>query len=132
MGDVTPDIERLYFGCWDWRLGHYLRTEQGTDIRFDYKTRRWDVIGTAEIDGALTPREDRSHGAAKLSHVGGWTILALHDYSRDTRPGSNAALLLRGTHNFDAVLADAREHFAEQVRRIEAHGPITLAETVNA
>lgn len=125
----SDDVARLYFGCWGGSLGHWLRTEHGKQVDFEQEQRRWKIINFAKIDGGFCPRRG-GHGAAQLSYVDGWTILALIDYSRDSRPGSNAAFLLRGEVGFDAMLADAREHFGEQVKRIEAKGPITLAEVV--
>jgi hypothetical protein len=121
------DPQRLYFGCWDTRAGHWLRDEYGRQLKFDQEKGRWPVINSAKLDGAFTPKRGR-HGHAKLWHTAGWTILALIDNSRDSRPGSNVAFLLRGTHTFEEVMADAREHFARQVELIEEKGQIQLVE----
>lgn len=130
--ELTPAeeaaVDRLYFGCWGSSAGHWLRTVDGRSLRFDHKTSRWPIINSAKIDGAFTPKSDRSHGAAKLWHSESWTILALHDYSRDSRPASNAAFLMRGAHDLDAILAMARESFGDQLARIEADGPIRVVE----
>jgi hypothetical protein len=133
LGDLDAGPQRLYFGCWDTSSGHWLRDEYGQQIPFDHERNRFSVIDSAKIDGGFVPKDrNRRHGDAKLWHAADWTILALHDYSRDQRGGSNANFLLRGTHTFEEVMADARKHFARQVELIEATGPIRLVEVHSA
>lgn len=117
-------VDRLYFGCWGTSLGHYLHADDGREIRYDYKNHIWPIINSNKIDGNFTPKSDYSHGAAKLWYSAGWTILAFHDYSRDTRPGSNAAFIIRGKHNFNEVMQMARESFKREVDLIETKGKI--------
>jgi hypothetical protein len=126
---TEPDF--LYFGCWGSSAGHWLRDEHGQQIRYDHKAGRWPIINSAKIDGSFTPKSTRKHGAAKLWHTITWTILALHDYSRDKRPASNAAFILRGDHTAEEVLAAARNPrspFSQQLAHIEKMGPINVVE----
>lgn len=129
QGQSTP-AERLYFGCWGSDAGHYLHDDKGRSLHYDYKARRWPVIGTSKIDGSFAPKGDTHHGAAKLWHTNGWTVLAFWDYSRDSRPGSNAAFIYRGTWDAEDLLNDARgvPAFAQQLDPIEQRGPISVVE----
>jgi hypothetical protein len=71
-----------------------------------------------EVDGRLTPPATTTQGAAALHHCGGWTALAIHDYSVDRRPGSNSVFLFYATLAFDEAVAAAREAFPDVVSRI--------------
>jgi hypothetical protein len=68
------------------------------------------------VDGALTPgrRDSRGRlegkgkqGEASLHHLGGWTALAIHDFSVDSRPGSNSVFLIHDTLDLTQALAIA-------------------------
>lgn len=123
--------DRLYFGCRGMSAGHWLVDESGKSLRFNqgYKgeQRGWDVFGHVKLDGEFTPDLDREHGAAALTFFDGWTILAFHDYSRDSRPGSNAAFLWRGEHTADEMLAEWRSGpHRYELEPIEAMGPIRV------
>jgi hypothetical protein len=58
-----------------------------------------------------TAREREVQGEALLHHAKGWTALAFWDRSVDSRPGSNAVFFADAYRGFDAMLADAREHW---------------------
>lgn len=75
--------------------------------------------------GASDPQPE---GIVRLHHVVGWTVAAWWDRSADTRINSNAAVVMQGTHTWEAMLAAAREAFPREIARMEArytlaHGP---------
>lgn len=83
----------------------------------------WNAVGPFEaIDGQLTPRSTTRHGAAAVHHRDGWTALACHDYSVDSRGASNAVFLFDADLSADRALDEARQHFPQVVKRIEDHG----------
>jgi hypothetical protein len=81
------------------------------------------------VDGRLTPRDTQAQSRAALHHLKGWTALALHDYTVDTRGGSNAVFVMDSEVSFERALSYAAEWFPGVVERITAAAPITLAET---
>lgn len=58
----------------------------------------------ASHDGQLTPKGNNKEGAAKLHHVDNGTILAFHDYTVDSRPGSNSMFWFPGNYTFEEML----------------------------
>jgi len=52
----------------------------------------------ADLDQKLTPSTSRIQGDAALSRMSGFTFLAWHDYTGDSRPGSNSVFIVEGTH----------------------------------
>lgn len=63
-------------------------------------------------DGTLVPTTTYENGLALLHHKDGWTALAFHDQSGDTRPGSHSTFLVRGTYTFDEMLALAKAQWS--------------------
>ena len=121
MSTRTVDVAALadkvlYFGA-SGGPGHYVFTRRG------YSGQRsvgpWRSLG--EIDGALTPKHDRTHGADAIHHREDWTAWALHDYSQDRRGGSNSVFFAPGTHDRAMMLELAKASFPTVVARIEAH-----------
>ncbi|MBZ4400403.1 hypothetical protein [Myxococcus sp. AS-1-15] len=79
------------------------------------------LLHPRHIDAKLAPKDPHQvEGRARLHHVYGWTVLAWWDRSSDRRMNSNSAILVRGTHDFAAVVAAAREHFPELAPRFAA------------
>lgn len=110
-----------YFGAWG-GPGHYLFSPSGNSgSRSVGPWRRLD-----EIDGMLTPKRDRAHGADAIHHRDGWTAWAMHDYSQDHRGGSNSVLFSPGTHDRATMQAIAEVAFPSIVRRI-----LTYDDSVN-
>lgn len=68
------------------------------------------------IDGTFTPLIS-GQGAYKESIVPPFRIVAWHDYTVDSRPGSNSALLGIGYESADEMLNDAINHFPAVMQR---------------
>jgi hypothetical protein len=75
-------------------------------------------LQTTRLAGQLAPKDaQQRERRARLHHIDGWTVVAWWDRSVDQRRGSNSALLMRGTHDFHAVLLAAGESFPELLPR---------------
>jgi hypothetical protein len=115
-GTTTPGF---YFGCWTYG-GHHLRGTNGRSLGYTNDPSLvaigfpWAGGG---IDGKLTPRASRKQGAAALHHLDGWTALAWHDYSVDSRGGSNSVVFLPGTLTFEAATEEGRRLFPHVFER---------------
>jgi len=129
--------EAYYFGCWK-RAGHFffLPHMRAAPV-FEWDQWFAPTPWGSKVDGHLTPGK-RDHGgrlaalnrgdqgAAALHHKDGWTALAVHDFTVDSRGGSNSVFFFNDTLDFDEAVAAATGHFPEVVARI---GPMTLVET---
>jgi len=122
-------VNAYYFGCWQ-QSGHFLRTPDGDGgchwRHADSLLRDGVVPWGYKIDGTLTPKTTTKQGAAALHHLDGWTALACHDYTVDSRGNSNSAFVFDAVLDFDQALTAAREHFPKVVERV---GPIVLVES---
>lgn len=98
----------LYFGCWSRaQRGHYLHEVDGRTGR---------PLGIvpfvdAELDGGFCPEGQQSEGVARLHHLRGWTVLAFWDRSADSRGNSHSTFLADGQHEFEEMVALAKEAF---------------------
>lgn len=109
---MNDDI--LFFGCYG-RVGHHLWAPGGLHVPH---ARVPDALRPNRLDGVLAPKDERQlERRARLHHIDGWTVVAWWDRSVDTRMGSNSAFLMRGTHDFHAVLLAAGEAFPELLPR---------------
>lgn len=113
-----------YFGVWPGDTGHFLRTVDGRST--------YSVCGLPlaydEIDGAFCPDgQGQPQSVAKVTHISGWTLLAMWDRSGDARGNSNSAFVASGEHDFEAMLGLATEWFPHIVKRITDAAPITQA-----
>jgi hypothetical protein len=79
------------------------------------------------IDCALTPgrRDCRGRletkgvqGEAAIHYLDGWTALAIHDFTVDSRPGSNSVFLIHDTLDFTQACVAAHRFFPEVMARI--------------
>lgn len=109
--------------------GHYLYGTTGRQIIHHDDTRFYGQ----PIDGQMQPKSTREHGAALLSKFvtksqTPWTILGMWDYSGDSRGGSNMTFFFGGDRSFDEIVELAKKFFPREVDRIEAKGPIHLAD----
>lgn len=111
-----------FFGCVR-RAGHWYWTPELERVYAGNSDRPTPF----EVDGKFTPTLT-AQGAARLVHVDGWTVLAFHDYTVDSRPGSNGAFLARGSLDCEALLLLASEHFPQLLERV---GPIRLVPAEN-
>ena len=100
----------FYFGCWN-TPGHFLVKPGGVHV---HKAGPFDA---GRIDGFFTPASEADL-TATITHIKGWTIMAMWDRSVDTRPGSNCAFIMEGIHNFEAMLEAARKSFPHIVARL--------------
>lgn len=106
-------MDLYYFGCRHGESGHNLWHR---DTRVPPS--RWPAWPWPQIDGKLTPIQTAQNTWA-LHWLEGWSALAMHDYTIDTRPGSNAVFLgptpLAGRHD---ILAEAAEVYPDVVARL--------------
>lgn len=94
----------IFFGCWR-RAGHFYFDGAGHNLGLDARDLGlpWD-----HVDGRLTPgqRDDRGRlsyearsrsqqGKAAIHHKGDWSAIAIHDFTGDSRPGSNSVFFFR-------------------------------------
>lgn len=100
----APDHKAIYFGCLG-GVGHFYYDIAGRSLGIRSKELGlpWE-----RVDGALTPgkrdrrgrldyhAQDATHqGEAAIHHKDGWTALAIHDFTVDSRPGSNSVFFFR-------------------------------------
>ena len=123
---MTPSTPVYYFGCWD-QPGHYLHEPGG---RVVYPEAVGPFVGGGAygshlpLDGTFTPGPYSLHieddTAVALTHIRGWTVLAMWDRSVDTRGGCNAAFIAEGSLTGAEMWALARQHFPQIVARLKA------------
>ncbi len=114
-----------FFGCWDGANGHFL---------FDAKGRR--IVDSSSVlpfrahslDGLLSASTDEQSvcAIAHVHHDKMWTIVACADYSSDSRPGSNAAIVREGKWTFDEMVQAWRMNFPIQFARINGKASFVL------
>lgn len=127
-------MEVVHFGCWPGHgAGHFFHDTTGKTLGL-YANEvglPWE-----QVDGRLTPgrRDSRGQhtyeamsqpmqGRAALHHLDGWTALAIHDFTIDSRPGSNTVLFFHALLDKEQALAAAHEHFPIVMRCI---GQVTI------
>ena len=102
-----------FFGCWN-GLGHQLRDESGTIIT------SFGPFLPQTLDGTFAPTDART-GAPKITDFNGWTVLAFHDFTVDSRGGSNGAFIVEGNHTTAWIWREARRAFPHVVDRLVGH-----------
>ena len=100
----------FYFGCWN-TPGHFLVKPGGTHV---HKAGPFDA---GRIDGFFTPASEADL-TATITHVKGWTIMAMWDRSVDKRSGSNCAFVMEGIHGASAMWIAAQENFPNITARL--------------
>jgi hypothetical protein len=110
------DVDAYFFGCWK-DLGHHLWLP-GMQSMLLSKT-GW--VNPRRIDGAYAIRSQ--HGITRYFGQddpvpSGWTVLTMHDFTVDTRPGSHATFAVRGLLSTEEALAILRERFPEVLQRL--------------
>lgn len=105
---MTPQC--YYFGVWQkGGAGHYLYEPTG---RTTYLTASIVPFRLSILDGGLIPsNEYPAQSKYYLNVINGWTIVSFHDYTGDSRPGSNSSFIVEGVHDLDNVLKIAKEVF---------------------
>lgn len=106
-GESVP----LYFGCF-YGVGHGFHHRNGMSATYKTDTPTPWGYGVE----ALAP--GRSQGSAALHHKGGWTALAVDDFTVDRRPNSKSVFLFPEVLGFDDAVAAAREHFPDIAKRV--------------
>lgn len=118
-------IEAYYFGCIG-HPGHYWWRRDRCDWGIP------KIVGPnidPRIDAGFCPGTSRDlkpwqrtrpevEGEAAMHHIDGWTVLAFWDRSVDRRGACNSNFVARGEHDFDAMLAIAREQFPHVMGRL--------------
>src|SRR2546429_6333700 len=91
----------LYFGVWNAsKLGHHLYDRNGyfahgLPLPFLEHT----------LDGQYCPVDpEEREGRARVTHIGGWTILAFWDRSGDQPDNSNSAVVEKGEWTFGQMV----------------------------
>lgn len=114
-----------YFGCMG-EKGHYMfpATRRG-----DFPDANYKVI--EYIDGLYVPGNTLAQGAAQFSMVGPFTIIAWHDYTVDSRPGSNSNIVGYGfagtcAEIIDDMIKDFQLRFPQVLKRQTA--PINVGD----
>lgn len=117
-----------FFGCIG-DSGHYLWSPVSRG--HDSKTLRSVIPWGDGLDGGLCPgaydrrfpkmpqRDYQPEGYAAVSYRGGWTALAWWDRSVDSRPGSNAAVLVHELATASELLERARVVWPEVFSRLK-------------
>ncbi len=100
-------------GCKGPMAGHYFHTP-GQRRSLDVP----DGCPWEQIDGHLTNKVDRRQNSWAIHHKDGWTALAFHDYSIDSRPGSNTVVLLDYSADYDQAFAAFALAYPEWVARM--------------
>lgn len=121
----------LYYGCANGHSGHFL--VEGGMKSVPYHDERDSLPKAfapngAVLDGGFCPVQTKAHGASLMHYVHGYTVLAMWDYSQDTRPGSNAVFIANGWHSFLAMKRIAAYQFPDVWQRIVAKGDVIEVE----
>ena len=121
----TKRLVVLFFGCWDkHRTGHYLVNTDGSLVNDDYRQKEMGgcPLSANQLDGVFAPRtavyEDETQTA--VTHVHGWTVLAMWDRSADSRHASNAAFLAPGRCDEATMWTLAERAYPQIVQRLVA------------
>lgn len=122
----------VYFGC-KRQVGHYLWLPNGRQPDRDDAVLGHNSAGPfRRLDGTLTPRDTTSQSAAAIHHRDGWTALAMHDYTVDSRGASNSVFVMDSDVSFESAWFYAQQSFPDVVKRICDAAPIWLAQTEGA
>lgn len=82
---------------------------------------RWCHAEPLPAKGHLrVAQRSQVEGVVHLHRAHGWTIAAWWDRSGDSRPGSNAAVIVRGQVDYATAMARGREAFPHEFARMEA------------
>lgn len=118
--------ELLYFGCIGDK-GHYLWSSEGYSPHVYHqlsKTFKLPEHFFRSLDGMYIPTETRQQGIYRHSKIGEVQIIAWHDYSLDSRPGSNSTLIGIGFDDEKEMLDAAAAKFPSVMKRQERPKPL--------
>lgn len=108
-------MKPMYFGCWT-DVGHHLYDQNGQYV--ERATR--DLLIAMGIDGGFLPKERREHGAAQCLWLGRVSVLSIHDFAIDSRPGSHSTFILPGNLSIAAAVKAAECAFPHVMKRFDA------------
>lgn len=107
-----------YFGYSPGR-GHGLMADDESPVRMSERRHMPRSLSEKELDTGYCPESSiQLQGAALLTQVDGWTVIAFWDRSGDGRLNSNSAFLAEGDHSFEQMCTLARERFPATWKRI--------------
>ncbi len=118
--------ELFYFGCIR-DTGHFLWC--GENYYCHTFHRESKILSVPEnllrvIDGTFIPTETHNQGIYKTSNIGKTIIIAWHDYTVDSRPGSNSALIGIGFTNGEEMIDFAITKFPSVMNRQKRPVPL--------
>lgn len=111
------DKKLVYFGT-DGRPGHFFfggSSPYAPGLLNDFPG--INKILLLNIDGAFTPGNTARQGIYQVSIVPPVIIVAWHDYTIDSRPGSNSNLIGMGYENAQEMIDDAIKKFPHIMSR---------------
>lgn len=114
-------MKPMYFGCWT-DVGHHLYDQNGQYV--DRTTR--DLLIAMGIDGGFVPKARQEHGFGWVTVIGSLTILAVHDFKVDKRPGSHSTFILPGKLTFGEACEAAKRFFPHVCERFTEMQKVTL------
>lgn len=80
----------FFFGCLD-QVGHYFKPDLTETMKREMSDVNPELF--KRIDGLYVPNTPRSQGSGQFVTIGSISIIAWHDYTVDTRPGSNSNII---------------------------------------
>lgn len=105
----------LFFGCL-YAPGHFLHAPGGQTTRGS-----GCPLESHQIDGIFVPRiAGEPQHATQLTHIHGWTVLAMWDRTIDSRPGCQAVFLERGRLLEETMWEIAAREFPKVTVRLVA------------
>lgn len=114
-------MRTFFFGKWG-DGGHHLYHQDGT------KASKGEELPWTESSldsGALDPKGSTKQGVAAVHWVRGWTAVALHDFTGDSRPGSHSVFLFEGRIELADINQAIQDHYPDLHARLH-HGDNTV------
>lgn len=98
-------MKAYFFGVEGARSNGHFLYQCFPDGRIEHVRTQHSILDPALLDGRLTPPDNNEQGNARMHWLGGYTLLAWHDYTGDNRPGSNSVFIVEGEHAFLQMVA---------------------------
>lgn len=116
MGQKSVPVEKayaFYYGVWDPKYaGHFLYSPEGSRQGYTNRATPTFPFEIYELDSDMYIASwDKRQGVARLTHKPGWTVVGIHDYTGDKRPGSLSLFILEGVHDLDRAVELAKKRF---------------------
>jgi hypothetical protein len=117
---VDDEEKAFYFGCLH-GVGHGFYLPDGSSATY----KKGPPTPWGYDVESLPPKSSGQQGAAAVHHKDGWTALAVHDYTVDSRPGSKSVFCFAADLALDELLFSVGEFFDAIQQRV---GEITVVE----